>query len=213
LSTVIAKQMQISHLLALLYVFYLLSQKLAQEEVDKFVGQGDPLVIHAALRELLRYVRRIDYLISSSKYNFMFESMLAQKRAVLRKVPDIQQAIEVVDFLNRRQAEGVVTRTHFPLTDNCYAKAEIPPTEKVCLWLGANVMLEYSIDEAEALLKNSNNNATETLKKLDDNLAFLRDQITTTEVNIARIHNHMVKIKAQLRALESGGEPVQVSSE
>ena len=72
-------------------------------------------------------------------------------------------------------------------------------------------MLEYTISEAEALLKNSNNNATETLKKLDENLAFLRDQITTTEVNIARIHNYMVKIKAQLRALESDGDAQKVS--
>jgi prefoldin subunit 5 len=133
----------------------------------------------------------------------MSESMLAQKRAVLRKVPDIQQAIEVVDFLKKRKEEGCVTKTHFPLTDNCYAKAEIPPSDSVCLWLGANVMLEYKIEEAEELLRNSNTNANETTKKLDENLDFLRDQITTTEVNIARIHNHMVKIKAQLRAMES----------
>ena len=148
-----------------------------------------------------------------SKYNFMFESMLAQKRAVLRKLPDIQQAIEVVDFLKRRKADGATTKTHFPLTDNCYAKAEIPPSETVCLWLGANVMLEYTIDEAEELLRNSNTNANETTKKLDENLSFLRDQITTTEVNIARIHNHMVKIKAQLRAIESSSDqPITTSA-
>jgi prefoldin subunit 5 len=133
----------------------------------------------------------------------MFESMLTQKRAVLRKVPDIQQAIEVVSFLKKRRDDDMVTKTQFPLTDNCYAKAEIPPTDNVCLWLGANVMLEYSIEEAEKLLSTSNDNATETTKRLDENLAFLRDQITTTEVNIARVHNHMVKIKAQVRAMES----------
>jgi len=138
-----------------------------------------------------------------SKYNFMFESFLAQKRATLRKLPDIQQAIEVVDFLRKRREDGNSIKTHFPLTDNCHAKAEIPPTDRVCLWLGANVMLEYSIEEAENLLKSSNLNASESISKLDSNLAFLRDQITTTEVNIARVHNHMVKIKAQLRALES----------
>jgi hypothetical protein len=26
-----------------------------------------------------------------------------------------------------------------------YAKATIPATDKVCLWLGANVMLEYTL--------------------------------------------------------------------
>ena len=133
----------------------------------------------------------------------MFESFLAQKRAVLRKMPDIQQAIEVVDFLEKRRQDDTSIKTNFPLTDNCHAQAEIPPTDKVCLWLGANVMLEYSIDEAASLLKKSSSNATESVTKLDTNLAFLRDQITTTEVNVARVHNHMVKIKAQLRAMES----------
>lgn len=145
----------------------------------------------SALKELL------------SKFNFMSESFLAQKRATQRKVPDIQQGIEVVEFLKKRRDEGEEVSTHFPLTDNCHAKAQIPPADNVCLWLGANVMLEYPIDEAAELLKSSSSNATESIKKLDENLVFLRDQITTTEVNIARLHNHMVKIKAQLRALES----------
>lgn len=73
-------------------------------------------------------------------------------------------------------------------------------------------MLEYPIEEAEALLCSSNTNATDSIKKLDKNLAFLRDQITTTEVNIARIHNHMVKMKAQVRALESSSAPQTVTA-
>ena len=133
----------------------------------------------------------------------MFESFLAQKRSTQRKIPDIQQAIETVEFLKRKHEEGQVIKTHFPLTDNCHAKADIAPTGRVCLWLGANVMLEYSIEEADELLKGSNRNATESILKLDDNISYLRDQITTTEVNIARVHNYMVKIKAQLRAIES----------
>jgi len=135
----------------------------------------------------------------------MYESFLAQKRVTQRKLPDIQQGIEVVDFLKKKSEQGQEISTHFPLTDNCHAKAKIPPTETVCLWLGANVMLEYPIDEAADLLKKSNSNATESIKKLDENLVHLRDQITTTEVNIARLHNLMVKIKAQLRALEERG--------
>ena len=73
-------------------------------------------------------------------------------------------------------------------------------------------MLEYSIEEAETLLKSSNSNATESVTKLDSNLAYLRDQITTTEVNVARIHNHMVKIKAQLRALDASSAPQTVTA-
>lgn len=146
--------------------------------------------------------------MSHSKFNFMFESMTVQKNAVLRKMPDIQQAIEVVEFLNHRREEACVTKTNFPLTDNCYARAEIQPSETVCLWLGANVMLEYSMSEAEELLSTSHKNAKETMKKLDESLSFIRDQITTTEVNIARVHNHMVKIKALVRAMDSSGGSV-----
>jgi prefoldin subunit 5 len=133
----------------------------------------------------------------------MHESFLAQKRATQRKIPDIQQAIETVAFLKSRRDKGETIKTSFPLTDNCHAKAEVPPANSVCLWLGANVMLEYSIEEAEGLLATSSSNANESVKKLDENMAYTRDQITTTEVNIARVHNHMVKIKAQLRAFES----------
>merc|ERR1712000_763251 len=42
-----------------------------------------------------------------------------------------------------------------------YAKAVIPPTDKVGLWLGANVMMEYNMGEAIEMLnsniKNANN--------------------------------------------------------
>lgn len=133
----------------------------------------------------------------------MHESFLAQKRATQRKIPDIQQAIETVAFLKARREKDESIRTHFPLTDNCHAKAEIQPTDNVCLWLGANVMLEYSTTEAETILSTSFGNATESIRKLEDNMAYLRDQITTTEVNVARVHNFMVKIKAQVRAMES----------
>ena len=142
----------------------------------------------------------------------MHESLLVQKRSTQRKVPDIQQAIEVVDFLKKKAAQQEDLTTHFPLTDNCHIQAHIPPAENVCLWLGANVMLEYPVDEAEELLKSSSMNANESISKLDENLVFLRDQITTTEVNIARLHNFMVKIKAQLRAKETEDLPATVEA-
>ena len=40
----------------------------------------------------------------------------------------------------------------FAISDQAYAKARIPVTDSVNLWLGANVMLEYPLEEARALL-------------------------------------------------------------
>jgi hypothetical protein len=52
--------------------------------------------------------------------------------------------------------------------------------------LQANVMLEYTLEEAHALLTRNGENARTNLRTLDEDLAFLRDQIVTTEVSIRR---------------------------
>ena len=51
----------------------------------------------------------------------------------------------------------------------------------------ANVMLEYSIDEADALLSKNLATATRNLKEIEEDLGFLRDQYTTTEVSILNV--------------------------
>lgn len=50
--------------------------------------------------------------------------------------------------------------------------------------LQANVMLEYDIDEAQTLLEKNLGTASRNLESLEEDLDFLRDQFTTTEVSI-----------------------------
>ena len=38
----------------------------------------------------------------------------------------------------------------FELADQIFARATIKDPESVCLWLGANVMVEYSLEEVGA---------------------------------------------------------------
>ena len=74
------------------------------------------------------------------------------------------------------------------------------------LWLGANVMLEYDATEAQTLLTNNKENAVKSLEDVREQLgknkklvvlifwfyhylAFLQDQMTTTEVSMARVYN------------------------
>jgi hypothetical protein len=64
---------------------------------------------------------------------------------------------------------------------------------QVCLWLGANVMLEYPRAEAIELLGQQLRDAKTALATVIDDMGFLRDQITTTEVNMARVFNWDVK--------------------
>lgn len=54
-------------------------------------------------------------------------------------------------------------------------------------------MLEYSIDEAEALLEKHVAETTTTITDLKKTLLYLKDQLTTTEVNMARVYNYDVQ--------------------
>ncbi|KAL4202191.1 hypothetical protein AMTRI_Chr02g219850 [Amborella trichopoda] len=71
--------------------------------------------------------------------------------------------------------------TDFEVSEGIYSRACIDETDSVCLWLGANVMLEYSCEEANALLKKNLENAKASLEVLIEDLQFLRDQVTITQ--------------------------------
>lgn len=123
------------------------------------------------------------------KYRFL-EINLLQKRARLRRqLPDFEKSIEVIKLLEAKEE----LKTHFLMSSQLYSKARIPPTETVCLWLGANVMLEYPLDEAKTLLNKNLTTSLSNLKQIEEDLEFLRDQITTSEVNLARVYNWNVK--------------------
>ena len=94
---------------------------------------------------------------------------------------------------SRHDSEQKELSTNFLLSDNIWAKAKIPNTTgKVGLWLGANVMVEYSYGEAITLLGKNLANAEAKIKETETNIDFLKDQCTTTEVNLARIYNQGV---------------------
>jgi len=136
------------------------------------------------------------------KFKFMLANFDSKKKRLKGQIPDITTTLESVKHLKSKRDGGTI-ETKFLLSDQVYAKAEVPPTSRVCLWLGANTMLEYDIDEAEELLVKNLGDAKSSLEKLEDDIDYLRDQITTTEVNMARIYNWNVKNK------KANGEDVQ----
>ncbi|XP_044161860.1 prefoldin subunit 3 [Bufo gargarizans] len=127
------------------------------------------------------------------KYKFMELNLSQKKRRLKSQIPEIKQTLEILMYMQKKKSTTNPMETRFLLADNLYCKASVPPTDKVCLWLGANVMLEYDIDEAQALLEKNLSTATRNLESAEEDLDFLRDQFTTTEVNMARVYNWDVK--------------------
>jgi len=134
------------------------------------------------------------------KYKFM-EANLTQKQLRLKaQIPEIRTTLDAIDFLQSKDESSDPVKMQYLLSDQVYVNATVPPTKTVCLWLGANVMLEYEIAEAKALLTKNIETAKSNLSEVEKDINFLRDQITTTEVNMARVYNWDVKRRQKAKS-------------
>ncbi|XP_043823296.1 prefoldin subunit 3-like isoform X2 [Dromiciops gliroides] len=154
------------------------------EDVDAFMKQPGNESVDIVLKKLDEQYQ---------KYKFMELNLAQKKRRLKNQIPEIRQTLHILKYMQKKKESPKPLETRFLLADNLYCKASVPPTDKVCLWLGANVMLEYDIDEAQLLLEKNHSMATSNLESLEEDLDFLRDQFTTTEVNMARVYNWDVK--------------------
>ncbi|EFJ13649.1 hypothetical protein SELMODRAFT_234719 [Selaginella moellendorffii] len=124
------------------------------------------------------------------QYKVAEMKLLAQRRDLQAKIPDIKKCLDIVEALLSKKSSGEEPMTvDFELAEGIYSQARVDDGDSVCLWLGANVMLEYSYDEALLLLKKNLENANSSLEAIIEDLKFIRDQVTVTEVTIARVYN------------------------
>jgi prefoldin subunit 5 len=121
-----------------------------------------------------------------------------------KKIPEIEKTLNAINRLKAAKGDDKELDLNYSLADNVWAKAHIVPEDKVYLWLGANVMLEYCYDDAWEILNANLIKATEKSDETRNDLSFLKDQITTSEVNIARVYNHSVLMRRQSKP--TGGQ-------
>lgn len=134
------------------------------------------------------------------QYNFMEESKRSSLANLDTKIPDITNTLNMCEFLKQRSTEigrdeldneQKTISVDYQLNDTIYATANIEPEscKSVSLWLGANVMLEYPIDEAIDMLSERLTSTKHSKEITLEDLEFLRANITTMEVNLARVYN------------------------
>lgn len=151
------------------------------EDVDKFLKDGGFTTIKDAMQSL-------DQLYQ--KYKLMEHAFLQRKLRLLQQLPDIMQTLDVVKHLEEKNENFDVT---FEVSDQLYSRAHVEKADKVSLWLGANVMLEYDLEEAKEVLLSNISAADVSMKDAEETLSFLKEQTTTVEVSLARLHNLNVK--------------------
>ncbi|WRT64978.1 uncharacterized protein IL334_001919 [Kwoniella shivajii] len=182
---------------------------------------------------------------TTAKYRYMEISLQQRRKALLGKIPDMEQTLQVVNFLQIRRKKSLgeeveeeklsddeddlddleedddddgtkgkkeeAMKTLFELNDTLYAEAEINENGEVGLWLGANIMLMYPLQEAIDLLTSKLSTAKKSHEETVEDLEFLREQVTVMEVNFARVHNWDVKRRREkgLIGQQSGLLPSQ----
>ncbi|GAM20770.1 hypothetical protein SAMD00019534_039450, partial [Acytostelium subglobosum LB1] len=125
-----------------------------------------------------------------NKYKY-FESKLTNNVSILtNRAKQLDETIDIVNKLESKQDDTF--SMNYELSEGVYSSAEVSKPKSVYLWLGANVMLEYSFDEAKQVLSNNKKSVDKQLRDTVQDLGFIKDQITTTDVNISRVYNYDV---------------------
>lgn len=163
-----------------------------QEDVDAFMALPDND------GQVDKVLKKLDE--THSKYKFMEYNLASKRRRLKSQIPDLERALEMIKKLQAEKSSSQDLETQFLLSEQVFAKATVPPTDKVCLWLGANVMLEYTLDDAQELMVKNIEAAKTKLGHVEHDLDFIRDQFTTTEVNMARVYNWDVKKRQAAKA-------------
>jgi len=179
--------------------------------IEEHVG-GPDAEVESTLRQFQEAI---------AKYRYMELNLNQRKKSLSEKVPDMEKTLSMVEFLRDRRhgklkavkedeeddldgeeehaADAKPLVTTFELNDTLYAEAELQESDEVYLWLGANVMLSYPVEEAIELLTSKLSTARQTLQSTAEDLEFLREQITVMEVNTARTFNWDVKRRRDRR--------------
>lgn len=131
--------------------------------------------------------RSTDSVITTLKQNHqelkLKESQLTQRKAsLISKQPELERSVDIVGELLSRSGKTEPLTTEYELGNGIWASAHVRQPKTVNLWLGANVMLEYSLEEAMQLLSSNLENCRSNMRINDSNLDYIKDSLTITQV-------------------------------
>ncbi|VDK65623.1 unnamed protein product [Onchocerca ochengi] len=157
------------------------------EDVEDYLKKEGNISIEEGIRRLEAIYR---------KYKQVEQQLTEQKLRLVSKLPDLKKSIEVVNHLEEKSKRNEAMELTHLLNDHVYQRVKTDSLDKVLLWLGSNVMVEFSLNEARCILEDNYKSAEDGVTKYEKELAFLKDQITTTEVNMAHVYNYGIRQKA-----------------
>lgn len=77
------------------------------------------------------------------KYRFMESNLMAKKKRIKKQVPDLESSLATLKELIKAKEQEKELQTKFLLSHHVYMNARVPPTDKVCLWLGVSYQCSF----------------------------------------------------------------------
>jgi prefoldin subunit 5 len=117
------------------------------------------------------------------------------------KIPEITKTIQMIQCLENSPSKNSFSlemNVDFLISEGIFVRGKAKEDlDHVSLWLGANTIAELTFAEATDLLKTNLINAHSSLAQITEELAYIKDQKTTTEVNVARVYNISLALKRE----------------
>ncbi|KAL6936438.1 uncharacterized protein HGUI_03630 [Hanseniaspora guilliermondii] len=140
------------------------------------------------------------------KYEYMLKSKDQQLKTITDITKDIKTNIKVIDTLIAQNNDSDDEDEEFQdiqyeLEDGLFAFASIPTkseTNTVSLWLGSGILMEFTYGEALQILNEKSDVYTNKINEIIEDVEFLREQITTLQVNLSKVYNYSVLQKRKL---------------
>lgn len=127
----------------------------------------------------------------SVKYESMLNHLAMREMRISEKIEEITKSIDAISHLASHPTSPQTVQ--YELGDTMFASARLPVGSKVSLWLGANVMLEYELEDAKKLLEEKLTDNKAAFDKIKHDQMFVREQITVLQVSTSRLVNHIIE--------------------
>ena len=137
----------------------------------------------------------------------MESQLVKQKMSKIEQQKEMKKNIEVCRYLKEKNESGSSEiTTQFEVSDQLYSEGTIKEFDKVAIWLGANVMMEFPVNEAIEFLEKRVSIADKKIAELQTDIDFTRKQVNIIEVNRSRVFNAGVKVKKAKEAATKSGK-------
>lgn len=132
------------------------------------------------------------------KYKIVEANLTSQREKLRETEPDFLRGRELLTKLQEALANPDYEwpmEVRYPLADQVFSTAYVDKTDTIYILLGCQTMAEVTVDEADKIFSKNLVDINKLKNDLSEEINFVKDQITTTEVNMAHLFNYNVNLK------------------